>query len=351
MNNKKIINLTEKETLKVQFEFFEAIFETIKSIVEKNKIEVTYNGKLNNYVTSIKNEIEIPIIALMKAAKDVIDKNHEIYKKFLTHETKRNQIFTKLLSQLTYYEEGTIRQQFNRNSFNDETINAVSELLNIDANILNGKNVKSLVSMTYKFHNCNLNEYFDDIEKHYNNEELEYETYKEEFMLKYDELSSKEKYILYTDFDIVCTAFSFFNHIYEIFNELNEKGQNAYNDIFAILFPDKLVETKFYELNHLKDDNSEYSKTKLLIEKVDAITEENVKNLPLKKAKENILNQINNCAPIYYDIILDNLKLLIDKNSDNRKIALFFTTFSENERELIIKNLNHLNSIPEYRAE
>ena len=72
----------------------------------------------------------------------------------------------------------------------------MSELLNIDANILNGKNVKSLVSMTYKFHNCNLNEYFDDIEKHYNNEELEYETYKEEFMLKYDELSSKEKYIL-----------------------------------------------------------------------------------------------------------------------------------------------------------
>lgn len=57
MNNKKIINLTEKETLKVQFEFFEAIFETIKSIVEKNKIEVTYNSKLNNYVTSIKNEI------------------------------------------------------------------------------------------------------------------------------------------------------------------------------------------------------------------------------------------------------------------------------------------------------
>ena len=66
---------------------------------------------------------------------------------------------------------------------------------------------------------------------------------------------------------------------------------------------------------------------------------------------KKILNQINNCAPIYYDLILDNLKLLIDKNSDNRKIALFFTTFSENERELIIKNLNHLNSIPEYRAE
>lgn len=348
MNNKNIIFLTERETLQVQLEFFDSVYEAIQTFVEENKIEVTYDNKMNTYRVSIKNETCFPAIELMRAAQNTVNRNHNIYKKFVTYETKSNIIFTKLLAQITYYEEGTIRQQFSRHKFNDEIFDGVSKLLNIDTNILKGRNIKSLISMAYQFHGLNLDEYSAEIDEYYFNENSEYEACKIEFMSKYKELTLKEKYVLHYHFDTICSAFPFFNYIYTIFTNLNEKGQNAYNDVFSALFPDTFVESKFSVFNRSAYNNSEYSNTKSLIEKIESITEDNLNNLPLKKSEEAMSKQISNCAPIYYDIALNNLKLLLDNNSDNRRIALFFTILSEDEKELIRNNIIHLNSIPEY---
>lgn len=167
---------------------------------------------------------------------------------------------------------------------------------------------------------------------------------------RYEELSTNEKYALYNNFDLTKNAFSFFNYTHEIFCTLNKKGQDAYNDVFGALFPDKLVESRFAELVNTANNSTEYAKTKRLIEQADTITEKDIKNLPLKKAKDKITDNINRCAPVYYDIILDNTKLLFDTSNDNRKIALFYTTLSENEKTMITSILFHLKSNPEYTA-
>lgn len=351
MENKNTTYLTEAETLMVHSDFFGALFPMVSEYVKENQIEVTYNKKLNRYSVSMKKEeTVIPVFELMNIAKNTVNKNHKIYKKLVANSNKSNIIFNKLLAQKTYYEEGAIRQQFSRKSFTDEILEGVSELLNVDTNIINGTNPKAIISMTYQFHNCDMEEYYSNIDEHYNMESQEYELWKFEFITAYEELSTNEKYALYNNFDLIKNAFSFFNYKYEIFDALNKKGQDAYNDVFGALFPDKLVESRLAELDNTANNSTEYAKTKHLIEQADTITEKDIKNLPLKKAKEVITDNINKCAPVYYDIILENVKLLLDTSNDNRKIALFFTTLSENEKTMITSILFHLKSNPEYTA-
>ena len=348
MENKVI--LTEEETIKVQSDFFEAIYKTVSNYVEEKKIEVFYNTKLKQYSVSVKEGVKFPAILLMKAAQNTIDTNHNIYKKFVAYSTKSNKIFAKLLSQMTYYEEATIRQQFKREKFNPVILESVSQLLNIDVNMINGTNYESIISMAYKLHTCETDVYLSEIKDDLYTDHKMYTQWKKEFLADYNKLSEKEKFILYNNFDLLCDEFTFFNYICDLFVSLNEKGKNVYNVIFEALFPDTLVESRFSKFNNTTNYNTKYSRIKHLIEQADSITEKDIKNLPLKKAKDTITDNINKCAPVYYDIILDNTKLLFDTNNDDRKIALFFTTLSENEKNMITSILFHLKSNPEYTA-
>lgn len=204
MENKNTTYLTEAESLMVHSDFFVALFPMVSEYVKENQIEVTYNKKLNRYSVSMKKEeTVIPVFELMNIAKNIVNKNHKIYKKLVANSNKSNIIFNKLLAQKTYYEEGAIRQQFSRKSFTDEIIEGVSELLNVDTNIINGTNPKAIISMTYQFHNCDMEEYCSNIDEHYNMENQDYELWKCEFITAYEELSTNEKYALYNNFDSI----------------------------------------------------------------------------------------------------------------------------------------------------
>ena len=350
MENKNTTYLTETETFKVHSDFFEAVFPIVSAFVEENQIEVTYDTFLNRYSVYMKEKYTIPTLKIMEIAKETVDKNYEIYVRYVNNPSDKKAVFYKLLAQNLYYQEVSIRQKFSRKSISDDVFKLMSELLNIDVNILNGTNANAIISMTYQFHNCDIEEYCSNIDEHYRMENQDYELWKYEFITAYEALAPNAKCVLYKNFDLIKNAFSFFNYIYEIFDALNGKGQNAYNDIFGALFPDKLVESRLAEYNNAAGNNAEFTKTKQLIEQADSITEKDIKNLPVKKAKEVISDNINKCAPIYYDIILENTKLLFDANTDNRKIALFFTTLSENEKNMITSILFHLKSNPEYTA-
>lgn len=388
-----ISRLRRRGIKKIESDFYNALYPIISQRMEEKGLEVEIVKEYGfTYILPPEEDIEIELKELMLIAREIINKNFDYYiiyfhkdleglkqkqktnytdyyksylKKYTNNDLKKqeneikkaNWVFPNLVDKRSCYPQGTIRNAFSTGIFNFGIIKAVFfdllEMYNIFLTPIEEQykpfklNKKNIITETIRYHDEDIKEeYYSDLEEHYNKDEREDKEWKSNFITKYNKLSKKEKYILQHKLDDLINPFSFYNHIDESISLLNKKGKNVYNTIWRLLFSGKTIETM---LSKYDGNNSDYTKIKGLIElRGSTIPDKDIEILHYNGAEEE-MKKFSNTTQADYERAFSNLKMLFDGNENKIQTVLFLATFSEEEKSYLRKLISHLYTIPEYR--
>ncbi len=346
----KEIKLTDVESEKIKSALHNGI---VKSIVE-GKETLNYKVKINGKEVSF--PIEIKISELMKIGKKVINDNSDIYEKFEKISTKKSKPAINLLYEqsgraaeinkrdetLEYDPKCTIRQQFFRNNFQPDIIEAMSTILATDIEKLTSiENLKEISEIT-------------------NHEEItteflvlsEHEIYEMEYVEAkafYDSLNEKERYFLVNNFEHLLLTFDFINRIYNMYTKLNQVGMDIFDNTLKFFFPEALRNERFISAENDEKENN-YITIKKLIKEAENINSKDLTELSIESESDIIEKKLCDCQADYKDIYLD-IWVLLENETDFLADSLLLAAINDQEKKLVIDCLNQLLSIPEYRAE
>ena len=335
----KEITLTDDEAKKIKSALYNGI---VKSIVEE-KETLDYKLKING--TEFSFPIEIKISELMKIGKKVITDNYDIYKEFEKFPTKKPGTAINLLYEqsgraaeinkrdetLEYDPKCTIRQQFFRNNFQPDIIEAMSTILATDIEKLTSiENLKEISEIT-------------------NHEEItteflvmsEHEIYEMEYVEAeafYNSLNEKERYFLVNNFEHLLLTFDFINRIYNMYTKLNQVGMDIFDNTLKFFFPEALRKERFISAENDEKENN-YITIKKLIKEAENINSKDLTELSIESESGIIEKKLCDCQADYKDIYLD-IWVLLENETDFLADSLLLAAINDQEKKLVIDCLN-----------